>query len=58
MSPALNRSSAIWHFEGSDAIEICDGITFNFYTGLSHMFRVTFCTLVHENISMGSNMYL
>ena len=33
MSPALNRSSVIWHFEGSDAIEIHDGITFDFYTG-------------------------
>ena len=34
MSPALNGSSAIWHFEGSDAIEIRDRITFDFYTGL------------------------
>ena len=37
MSPALNRSSAIRRFEGSDAIEIRDGITFDFYTGLPHM---------------------
>ena len=29
MSPALNRSSAIRHFEGSNAIEICNGITCN-----------------------------
>ena len=37
MSPALNGSSAI-RFEGSDAIEICDGITFDFYMGLPHMY--------------------
>ena len=37
MSSALNRSSAIRRFEGSDAIEIRDGITFDFYTGLPHM---------------------
>ena len=37
MSSALNGSSAIWRFEGSDAIEIRDGITFDFYTGLPHV---------------------
>ena len=37
MSPALNGSSAILRFERSDAIEICDGITFDFYTGLPHI---------------------
>ena len=37
MSSALNGSSAIRRLEGSDAIEICDGITFDFYTGLPHM---------------------
>ena len=36
MSPALNRSSAIWHLKHSDAIKIRDGIIFDFYTGLSH----------------------
>ena len=37
MSPALNGSSVIRRFEGNDAIEICDGITFDFYTGLPHL---------------------
>ena len=37
MSPALNESSAIRHFKHSDAIEMCDGIIFDFYTGLSHV---------------------
>ena len=37
MSHALNRSSAIRRFEGSNAIEIRDGITFNFYMGLPHI---------------------
>ena len=38
MSPALNGSSAIRQFEGSNAVQIRDGITFNFYTGLPHMY--------------------
>ena len=37
MSPGLNGSSAIRRFEHNDAIEIRDGITFDFYTGLPHM---------------------
>ena len=37
MSPTLNGSSAIRRFERSDAIEIRDEITFDFYTGLPHM---------------------
>ena len=36
MSPALNRSSVV-HANNGDAIEIRDGIIFNFYTGLSHV---------------------
>ena len=32
--PALNGSSAIWRFKHSHAIEICNGISFHFYTGL------------------------
>ena len=38
MSPALYGSSAIRRFKDRDAIEICDGITFNFYMGLPHMY--------------------
>ena len=37
MSPTLNGSSAIKRFKHSDVIKICDGITFDFYTGLPHM---------------------
>ena len=37
MSPARNGSLAIQRFEGSDAIEIHNGITFDFYTGLPHV---------------------
>ena len=39
MSPTLNGSSAIRRFEGSNAIEIHDGITFDFYTGLPHIYE-------------------
>ena len=37
MSPNLTGSSAIQRFEGSDAIKICDGITFDFYMGLPEL---------------------
>ena len=40
MSPALNRSSAIRCFKGSDVIEIHDRITFDFYTGLPHVLHI------------------
>ena len=38
MSPTLNGSSAIRRFEHSDTIEIRDGITFDFYMGLPHVY--------------------
>ena len=37
LSPALNGSSEIWCFERSDAIEISNGIIFDFYMGLPYM---------------------
>ena len=39
MSPALNGSSAIWCwcFKHSNVIRIRNGITFDFYTGLSYI---------------------
>ena len=40
MSPTLNRSSAIRRFERSDAIEIRYRITFDFYTGLPHIYTI------------------
>ena len=49
MSPALNRSSAIRRFEHGNAIEIRDGITFDFYTGLPHV--VLFTCQTHCQIS-------
>ena len=39
MSSALNGSSAMQCFEGSNAIKICDGITFDFCTDC-HIYRV------------------
>ena len=47
MSSALNGSSVIWRFEGSDTIEIRDGITFDFYTRLPRSLQTcTACTYV------------
>ena len=34
MSPALNKSLALWHFEHGDAIDKCGGIIFDLYMGL------------------------
>ena len=43
-------SSAIWRFEGNDAIEIHDGIlTFDFYTGLPHVIFNIPCHLLAYN---------
>ena len=38
MSPALNGSSALQRFERSNAIEIRNGIMFDFYPGLPHIY--------------------
>ena len=37
ISPTLNRSSALQHFERSNVVEIRNGMMFDFYTGLPHM---------------------
>ena len=47
MSPTLNRRSVIQHFKHSDAIEICDRITFDFYMGLSHIYCIVGISLLH-----------
>ena len=39
MSPALNGSSVIQRFKHSNAIEPHYRITFDFYTGLSHVWQ-------------------
>ena len=36
LSPTLNGSSGIQYFERSDAIEVRNGIIFDFYTGLPY----------------------
>ena len=40
LSPTLNGSLEIRRFECSDAIEIRNGIIFDFYTGLPHLLHV------------------
>ena len=46
MSPALNGSSAIQHFEGSDAINIRNGITFTYVQILEIMLHVLYVNRV------------
>ena len=58
MSPALDNSSAIQCFEGSDAIEIRDGITFDFYTRLPQMwFSCNNCDPIYYGSNMCVNTY-
>jgi len=45
MGPALNGSSALCCFEHSNANEIRNGITFDFYPGLPHMHFSTIADL-------------
>ena len=45
MSPALNGSSVLQHFERSNAIKICNGIMFDFYPGLPHIVLQQMCLL-------------
>ena len=38
MGPTLNGSTALQRFKRSNAVEICNGIMFNFYPGLPHIY--------------------
>ena len=70
LSPALNGSSEIQCFEHSDRIEICDGIIFDFYTRLPHMYinilqiniKYTLNTLkmylLHHSLPMVENLQI
>ena len=40
MNPTLNGSSALQHFKHSNAIEIRNGIMFDFYLGLPHVLTI------------------
>ena len=37
MSPALNGSTALPHFECGNTVEMCNGMMFGFYPGLPHI---------------------
>ena len=56
LSPALNGSSEIRCFERSDAIEIHDGIIFNFDTGLPHMYHWCLCKHVYTHIHITNTL--
>ena len=48
MSPALNGSSALERFKRGNAIDVRNGIMFDFYPGLPYTYRL------HERLSRGS----
>ena len=60
MNPALNGSSALERFERGNAIEICNGIMFDFYPGLAHMYvcilGVRICSVCLACTSMTSEL--
>ena len=55
MSPALNGSSALQRFERGNAVEIHNGIMFDFYSGLPHVFAAHE-HLAPENMPMGDQL--
>ena len=61
ISPTLNRSSALQHFERSNVVEICNGMMFDFYTGLPHMQKrssnYSTCALWGSCFSMTINIW-
>ena len=53
MSPALNGSSSLERFERSNAIEIRNGIVFDFYPGLPHIYVCMYvCMYVYIYVCM------
>jgi len=39
MIPIINGSSVLQRFERSNAVEICNGMMFDFYPGLLHVYQ-------------------
>ena len=60
MSPALNGSSAIRHFECGNAIEIRNEIIFDFHMGLPHMdvvnLEMFFFCIKYDGLSIPSTL--
>ena len=53
MSPTLDRSFVLQLFEHCITVEMCNGIVFNFYLGLPHMYVLhTNNTCIHGNTCM------
>ena len=49
--PALNVSAAIWCFKYGEAIEIRDGMIFDFYRRLSHISNLTLSVITDNQSS-------
>ena len=54
MSPTLSGSLALYHIKLGDALELCNGIIFDFYSGLPHLCMqrclvVTFSEVLHKH---------
>ena len=57
MSPALNGSFALQHFKHGNAVELRNGIMFNFYPGLPHALQavlVSFPDTLWDGIGNGT----
>ena len=57
MNPALNKSSALQRFEGSNAIEVCNGIMFDFYRTTHVLFQSSFGLLYITWVMPCSSMF-
>ena len=51
MSPTLNESFVLQHFERSNAIEMSNRIMFNFYPGLPHVSRTNWRSDTHLTVT-------
>ena len=54
MSPTLNRSSVMWHFEHGDVMEISDRMIFDFYKQLLTSILISLvavvCTILKKSV--------
>ena len=59
MSPALNGSFALQHFECGNAVEMYNGIMIDFYPGLPHMYAMcTTCIMDSYTMSFSEDFDL
>ena len=57
MSPTLNGSTALQRFERGNAVEIHNGIMFDFYLGLPHLYNLMVYTAGVSDLAGGFSQW-